>query len=110
MTGENFAAGRPRRTMIAKQLWAPRHDATYTPIASTDLYQGDYVLVEAGDLIPGDGEVVEGCAAVDQAAVTGERAPVIRQCGGDRSSVTAGMQVVSDWLVIRITAAPPDVR
>lgn len=91
-----------RRTRIAKQLWEPRHDATYTPIASTDLCRGDYVLVEAGDVIPGDGEVIEGVALVGEAAATG--VPVICGSGSDRPSVTAGARVLSDWLVIRITA------
>jgi len=94
-----------RRTILAKQLWEPRRDATYTPIASTDLCKGDHVLVEAGDVIPGDGEVIAGVAWVDEAAVTGESAPVIRESGAGRCSVTGGTQVLSDWLVIRITAA-----
>jgi len=64
------------------------------------------VLVEAGFMIPGDGEVIDGVASVNEAAVTGESAPVIRESGGDRSSVTGGTQVLSDWLVIRITANP----
>lgn len=65
-----------------------------------------HVLVEAGDLIPGDGEIVEGIASVNEAAITGESAPVIRESGGDRSAVTGGTTVISDWLVVRITAAP----
>jgi K+-transporting ATPase ATPase B chain len=95
-----------RKTTLAKQLWEPRYGATYTPVASTHLVLGDHVLVEAGDVIPGDGEVVEGVASVNEAAVTGESAPVIRESGGDRSSVTGGTQVLSDWLVVRITANP----
>ncbi len=63
------------------------------------------VLVEPGDIIPGDGEVVEGIASVNEAAVTGESAPVIRESGGDRSAVTGGTTVISDWIVVRITAA-----
>ncbi|MFL6203663.1 MAG: potassium-transporting ATPase subunit KdpB, partial [Thermoanaerobaculia bacterium] len=78
----------------------------FIEIPSTDLRMGDHVLVEAGDMIPGDGEVVEGAASVNEAAVTGESAPVIRESGGDRSSVTGGTQVLSDWLVVRITANP----
>jgi K+-transporting ATPase ATPase B chain len=73
---------------------------------ATGLREGDLVLVEAGDLIPSDGEAVEGIASVNEAAVTGESAPVIRESGGDRSAVTGGTLVVSDWLVVRITAAP----
>jgi K+-transporting ATPase ATPase B chain len=95
-----------RRTTVAKKLWEPRRDATYTPIASTALVKGDFVLVEAGDVTPGDGEVIEGVASVNEAAVTGESAPVIRESGGDRSSVTGGTLVLSDWLVVRITADP----
>ncbi|NGM21594.1 potassium-transporting ATPase subunit KdpB [Roseomonas stagni] len=80
-----------------RTLWQPR--------AATELRVGDIVLVEAGDLIPSDGEVVEGIASVNEAAVTGESAPVIRESGGDRSAVTGGTLVVSDWIVVRITAA-----
>ncbi len=67
--------------------------------------QGDVVLVEAGDIIPGDGEVIEGVASVDEAAITGESAPVIRESGGDRSAVTGGTQVTVGWIKVRITAA-----
>lgn len=95
-----------RRTTIAKQLWEPRRDATYTPIASTDLCKGDHVLVETGDMIPGDGEVIKGVASVNEAAVTGGIASVIRESGGDRSLVTRGSQVLSGWLVVRITTNP----
>ena len=71
----------------------------------TSLKVGDVVLVEAGDIIPSDGEVVEGIASVNEAAITGESAPVIRESGGDRSAVTGGTQVLSDWIKVRITAA-----
>jgi K+-transporting ATPase ATPase B chain len=81
-----------------RSLWQPR--------AATELRVGDLVLVEAGDLVPSDGEVVQGIASVNEAAVTGESAPVIRESGGDRSAVTGGTTVVSDWVVVRITAAP----
>jgi K+-transporting ATPase ATPase B chain len=74
-------------------------------VAGTTLKPGDVVLVEAGDMIPSDGEVVEGVASVNEAAITGESAPVIRESGGDRSAVTGGTQVISDWLKVRITAA-----
>ena len=77
----------------------------YQPVAAPDLKQGDIVLVEMGDLIPSDGEVVEGIASVDESAITGESAPVIRESGGDRSAVTGGTRVLSDWIVVRITAA-----
>ena len=81
-----------------RNLWQPR--------SATELRVGDLVLVEAGDLIPSDGEAVQGIASVNEAAVTGESAPVIRESGGDRSAVTGGTLVVSDWIVVRITAAP----
>jgi potassium-transporting ATPase ATP-binding subunit len=75
-------------------------------VSALDLEIGDVVLVEAGDLIPGDGEVVEGVASVNESAITGESAPVIREAGGDRSAVTGGTTVLSDWLRVKITAAP----
>ncbi len=68
----------------------------------------DLVLVEAGEFIPSDGEVIEGVASVDESAITGESAPVIRESGGDRSAVTGGTKVLSDWLIVRITANPGD--
>src|ERR1700722_4737803 len=74
-------------------------------VPSTNLKVGDLVLVEAGDLIPSDGEVIQGMASVNEAAITGESAPVIRESGGDRSAVTGGTQVLSDWIRVRITAA-----
>jgi K+-transporting ATPase ATPase B chain len=77
-----------------------------TPTTASSLRKGDVVLVEAGDLVPGDGEVIEGVASVDESAITGESAPVIRESGGDRSSVTGGTRVLSDWLIVRITANP----
>ncbi|HXC27245.1 MAG TPA: potassium-transporting ATPase subunit KdpB [Stellaceae bacterium] len=78
----------------------------WTSVAGTALKPGDVVLVETGDMIPSDGEVIEGVASVNEAAITGESAPVIRESGGDRSAVTGGTQVISDWLKVRITAAP----
>ncbi|HUJ46378.1 MAG TPA: potassium-transporting ATPase subunit KdpB [Rhizomicrobium sp.] len=75
------------------------------PVAATELKPGDIVMVEAGDLIPSDGEVIEGVASVNEAAITGESAPVIRESGGDRSAVTGGTQVISDWIKVKITAA-----
>ncbi|MFO1072881.1 MAG: potassium-transporting ATPase subunit KdpB [Geminicoccaceae bacterium] len=77
----------------------------YRLVPGTSLKPGDVVLVEAGDLIPSDGEVIEGIASVNEAAITGESAPVIRESGGDRSAVTGGTQVLSDWIRVRITAA-----
>src|ERR1700685_3058483 len=96
---------RQRSETPAKLLnGADRHNFKLVP--STNLKVGDIVLVEAGDLIPSDGEVVEGMASVNEAAITGESAPVIRESGGDRSAVTGGTQVLSDWIRVRITAAP----
>ncbi|MDE2490336.1 MAG: potassium-transporting ATPase subunit KdpB [Elusimicrobia bacterium] len=95
-----------RRHVPAKKLAAPAKDAQVARVLSSELRAGDVVLVEAGDFIPGDGEVIEGVASVNEAAVTGESAPVIRESGGDRSAVTGGTVVLSDWLVVRITANP----
>src|SRR5438105_3328047 len=80
-------------------------ERTYRLVSGTSLKVGDIVLVEAGDNIPSDGEVIEGVASVNEAAITGESAPVIRESGGDRSAVTGGTQVLSDWIKVRITAA-----
>jgi K+-transporting ATPase ATPase B chain len=85
----------------AKRLNSPR-SASYETLSSRDLRTGDVVLVEAGDIIPADGEVIEGIASVDESAITGESAPVIRESGGDRSGVTGGTKVVSDWLKVRV--------
>ncbi|MBU6461671.1 MAG: potassium-transporting ATPase subunit KdpB [Bradyrhizobium sp.] len=81
------------------------YDRTFRMVPGTSLKVGDIVLVEAGDTIPSDGEVIEGVASVNEAAITGESAPVIRESGGDRSAVTGGTQVLSDWIRVRITAA-----
>ncbi|EGH34666.1 potassium-transporting ATPase subunit B, partial [Pseudomonas syringae pv. japonica str. M301072] len=75
-------------------------------INASELRKGDVVRVEIGEMIPGDGEVIEGIAAVNEAAITGESAPVIRESGGDRSAVTGNTRLVSDWLLIRISANP----
>ena len=96
---------RTRSDTMAKLLLGTGNRALFKPTSAPELRIGDLVLVEAGDLIPSDGEVVEGVASVNESAVTGESAPVIREAGGDRSAVTGGTQVVSDWLVVRITAA-----
>ena len=96
---------RARTETQAKLLARPGDRSQWRPRAAAELQVGDLVLVEAGELIPSDGEVVEGIASVNEAAVTGESAPVIRESGGDRSAVTGGTLVVSDWLVVRITAA-----
>ena len=96
---------RARSDTMAKRLQG--NDRTRTiDVPAPDLKTGDLVLVEAGDLVPSDGEIVQGVASVNESAITGESAPVIREAGGDRSAVTGGTQVVSDWLVVRITAEP----
>jgi K+-transporting ATPase ATPase B chain len=92
-------------TRAKRLLMADRRDL-YEGIEALQLRSGDLVLVEAGDIIPGDGEVAEGIASVNEAAITGESAPVIRESGGDRSAVTGGTTVISDWIVVRITGAP----
>lgn len=95
-----------RRETMAKLLDEPHHGAKFEPLPSTSLRKGDCFIAEAGDVIPADGEVVEGIASVDESAITGESAPVIRESGGDRSAVTGGTRVLSDWLVIRMTSDP----
>ncbi|KAI93513.1 potassium-transporting ATPase subunit B, partial [Rhodomicrobium udaipurense JA643] len=94
-----------RTDVIAKRLKNAARDSDIESVPALALKPGDIVLVEAGDIIPSDGEVIEGIASVNEAAITGESAPVIRESGGDRSAVTGGTQVISDWLVVRITAA-----
>lgn len=79
-------------------------DGTEQEILSSEVKKGDVVMVYAGEVIPGDGEVIEGIASVDESAITGESAPVVRESGGDFCSVTGGTTVVSDWLKIRITS------
>src|SRR6266851_9761239 len=98
------ALRRQRRESQAKLLTGPGRGA-YQMVPGTSLKVGDVVLVEPNDTIPSDGEVIEGIASVNEAAITGESAPVIRESGGDRSAVTGGTQVLSDWIKVRITAA-----
>ena len=95
-----------KKKTIAKKLEQPRHGSPWHPQEADELRQGAVVLVEAGDVIPLDGEVIEGVASVDESAITGESAPVIRESGGDFSSVTGGTRVLSDWLVVRISVNP----
>jgi potassium-transporting ATPase ATP-binding subunit len=90
----------------AKRLVMPDNHETYEGVPAEDLEAGDLVVCEAGDVIPGDGEVIEGIASVNEAAITGESAPVIRESGGDRSAVTGGTTVISDRIIIRITSSP----
>ncbi|MGJ0427822.1 potassium-transporting ATPase subunit KdpB [Methylobacter sp.] len=95
-----------KRDIAAKKLDEPRYGSNYSRVAGSSLRKGDVVLIEAGDFVPGDGDVIEGVASVDESAITGESAPVIRESGGDFSSVTGGTRVLSDWLVVRITVNP----
>ncbi len=95
-----------KRKVIAKQLEKPLHGSSWHPQEADELRKGAVVLVEAGDVIPLDGEVIEGVASVDESAITGESAPVIRESGGDFASVTGGTRVLSDWLVVRVGVNP----
>src|SRR3984893_16304352 len=95
-----------KQSVTAKKLSDPTDRSRHVPARANELRKGDVVLVEAGDYIPGDGEVIEGAASVDESAITGESAPVIRESGGDFSSATGGTRVLSDWIVLRITANP----
>jgi K+-transporting ATPase ATPase B chain len=97
---------RRTRTETSVKLLTGTDRRNYKMVPAPELKVGDVVLVEAGDTIPSDGEVIEGIASVNEAAITGESAPVIRESGGDRSAVTGGTQVLSDWIRVRITAAP----
>jgi K+-transporting ATPase ATPase B chain len=95
-----------RRDLQAKRLPRPERAARYEAVSASALRKSDLVLVEANDFIPADGTVVVGIASVNEAAITGESAPVIREAGGDRSSVTGGTQVLSDWIIVEVTANP----
>ncbi|HEX2473205.1 MAG TPA: potassium-transporting ATPase subunit KdpB, partial [Lacipirellulaceae bacterium] len=95
-----------RREVRAKKLDTPHHGAKHHLASASSLRKNDVVLVETGDMIPSDGEIIEGVASVDESAITGESAPVIRESGGDRSSVTGGTRVLSDWLIVRVTTNP----
>lgn len=95
-----------KKSTWAKKLQGPQRDASFLPEQADNLRRGDFVLVEAGEVIPLDGEVVQGVASVDESAITGESAPVVRESGGDFSSVTGGTRVLSDWLVVRIAVNP----
>ena len=95
-----------KRKVIGKKLQEPKHGSPWIPVPTDELRKGAVVLVETGDTIPLDGEVIEGVASVDESAITGESAPVIRESGGDFSSVTGGTRVLSDWLVVRIGVNP----
>jgi K+-transporting ATPase ATPase B chain len=94
-----------KKNLMAKRLIS-RDNRAASVVPAAQLKKGDLVLVEAGDLIPGDGEVIDGVSLVDESAVTGESAPVIRESGGDRSAVTGGTKVLSDWIIVRVSANP----
>jgi potassium-transporting ATPase ATP-binding subunit len=99
-----------KKSTWAKKFKAPNgkvfYGASWLPEQAENLRKGDVVLVEAGDLVPLDGEVIEGVASVDESAITGESAPVVRESGGDFSALTGGTRVLSDWLVVRIVVNP----
>ena len=95
-----------KKDVPAKKLAAQGNRQDFATVSASDLRKGDFVLVDAGDFIPGDGDVVEGVATVDESAITGESAPVIRESGGDRSAVTGGTRVLSDWIVVQISTNP----
>jgi potassium-transporting ATPase ATP-binding subunit len=94
-----------RTTVVARKI-ASLSDRNAVEVSATDLVIGDLVIVKAGETVPADGEVIEGVASVDESAITGESAPVVRESGGDRSSVTGGTRVISDWLVIQVKTLP----
>ena len=95
-----------KQTTTAKKLQVPKFGSNWVHVPATELRKGDFFLVEMGNVIPADGEVVEGVASVDESAITGESAPVVRESGGDFSAVTGGTRVLSDWLIVRVTVNP----
>ena len=95
-----------KQSISAKKLKLPKHGAEWIATPAPDLRKGDVFLVEAGDVIPADGVVVDGVASVDESAITGESAPVVRESGGDFSAVTGGTRVLSDWLIVRVAVNP----
>jgi len=103
--GRGKAQAETLRKMRSEDRGPPtERDGSESRVAAVELAKGDRVVCEAGDLIPSDGEIIEGIASVDESAITGESAPVIRESGGDRSAVTGGTKVLSDRIVVRITA------
>ncbi len=95
-----------RKDVTARKLAGKGRDSKATSVPASALRKGDIVLVETGEFIPGDGDIIDGIASVDESAITGESAPVIREGGGDRSGVTGGTRVLSDWIIVKITADP----
>jgi potassium-transporting ATPase ATP-binding subunit len=104
--GRGKAQAATLRKAKAETMAVRLRDGKSETVPASDLRSGDIVRVEAGQMIPGDGEIIEGVASVDESAITGESAPVIRESGGDRSAVTGGTRVLSDWIVVRITSNP----
>jgi potassium-transporting ATPase ATP-binding subunit len=100
------ALRKTRHEVIAKRLRGADRHAPHDPVVASLLRKGDMVRVDAGDIIPADGDVIEGIATVDESAITGESAPVIRESGGDRSAVTGGTRLLSDWIVVRVSVNP----
>ncbi len=95
-----------KTSVAAKKLSQPRRDASMSLVPANEMRKGDVYLVESGEIVPADGEVLVGAASVDESAITGESAPVIREAGGDFASVTGGTRLLSDWLVVRVSANP----
>ena len=95
-----------KTSVSAKRLAAPKRDASVSLVPASEMRRGDFYLVEQNEVVPADGEVIVGAASVDESAITGESAPVIREAGGDFSSVTGGTRLLSDWLVVRVSANP----
>jgi K+-transporting ATPase ATPase B chain len=95
-----------KQDVRARKLLTPQRDATQMLVNGSSLRKGDIILVVAGDTVPADGEVIEGVASVDESAITGESAPVIRESGGDFNAVTGGTRVLSDWIIVRVTVNP----
>src|SRR6202140_2261924 len=95
-----------KQFVSAKKLRSSKYRTDWTATPAPQLRKGDFFLVETGDVIPADGEVVDGVASVDESAITGESAPVVRESGGDFSAVTGGTRVLSDWLVVRVAVNP----
>ena len=95
-----------KQTVWARKLADPGERERATRVRAEELRRGDVVLIEAGDYVPADGEVIQGAASVDESAITGESAPVIRESGGDFSAVTGGTRVLSDWIIVKVTVNP----
>ena len=95
-----------KQSVLAKKLASPEDRATSIRVRADTLRRGDVVLIEAGDYVPADGEVISGAASVDESAITGESAPVTRESGGDFSAVTGGTRVLSDWIIVHVTVNP----